>query len=50
MLTFSMTFLYYFDSILVKFSPNHNKVDIFESTQKGLLKNVQDGIFKPLVS
>ena len=40
----------YFSNILVKISQNNNKMDILESTQKGLLKNVKDGISRPLES
>ena len=45
-----MTSLKYFVNIFVKILPNNNKMDIFKSIRKGLLKNVQDGISRPIES
>ena len=45
-----MTALQYFGSIRVNISPKHKKRTLLKSTQKRLLKNVQDGISRPLGS
>ena len=50
MLTFKITSLWHFGNILVKISPNNKKIIFLKSTQKGLLKNAQDGISRPLGS
>ena len=40
----------YFTNISVKILPNNIKMDIFEIYTEGLLKNVQDGISRPIGS
>ena len=50
MLTFKITSLQYFANISAQIKPNNKQLDIFEIYTKGLLKNVQDGISRPLGS
>ena len=45
-----MTSLLYFIYILIQVSLNSKKLDNFEIYRKSLLKNVQDGISRPLGS
>ena len=48
MLISKMTSMQYFGNILVKISPNNNKMDIFRIYTERVVENVQDRISKPL--
>ena len=48
MLILRMNTLQYFRNIWVQISPNNKNWTFLKSAQKGLLKNVQDCIFRPL--
>ena len=50
MLILKMTSMQYFGNILVKISPNNNKMDIFRIYMERAIKNVEDGISRPLGS